>query len=1579
MSTADLLGRAAPEDDDMDADAEGEEAEGEGVDIGPGAEDSSEEDTDDDSEEERQLRAGKSFPTHLDAMTRSGFYLEEEDSGLRSVPARAIVPGSHFIEDEEDTTSRKKKKRRKHKSSGEDGSRKRRKDSDDGADDLDEDDLDLLEENTGQKLGGRNSGGHKLKRLRRRRSVSGGSDASGGEGGNLADIFDDDDVRGEAADPGNLFDADEMAGFIEDDTQSDSSGRHGSDSEDDRRSRKQKQKKRTKTKKARGPGRSGFGAGMVEGITAEAWQEVTDVFGNGADYADALEDDIDAAQDKALKDIYDPAEIESRMLTEADDAIRAIDIPERMQLASAGLPSFPPTESGPAPYIAEEDLEEAATWMASPGRISARATDMFLNRDDNGNLPPLHDTFLQAVQNTIKFMNVEFLEVPFIWNHRTDFLVFSDPSVPGETVVLLELADLWRISALSVKYRSFANRKQDLRNLYSSLDVEDDYFEDIYGSLDNVEEVADANDWLAMKYAQRIAEVNAVRDGAEELRKVKRATRESRYENAKRSVISKLAEAVGVSATELSQDFATLNKTHFADDPEKLPLDLAQEFTKGEGMKAEVTLSIAKMILVHEISKDPMLKKEARRFFKDYGVVSVVPTEKGLDKIDEMHPFFNFKYLKNKPIVHMYRTAQFLQILSAEEEDLVKCSVLLPDDASRKFLGDLQKMYKSDYVSSAAEEWNKVRESILEEAVGILVEGAQLWARNLIIEAEEEFVGNLCAFRLDQRIDAAPFMRHDGTMEKGDIPTVLAVSHGAGDPKRDSVIAVYLDSDGHFREHVKLDRLDEPNFGGDPAARETFKDLLERRRPQVIVIGGFSPNTKRLMSDVRQIADEVSQAIVDRHEDFNEEYVSADDRAKRAHFEVIYTYDDVARIYQNSKRAATEFPELSSLGKYCVALARYAQSPLNEYAALGSADLASVTYDQNQKLLRKETITRALERPLMEVTAKVGVDINRAIRNSYYFHLLPYVSGLGPRKASSILQKINGPIGGTLSSRSNLITSQVMTKNIFMNAAAYLRIPQDELNADLKRNTDGEQDKPDILDDTRIHPEDYEVARKMAADAMEYDEEDISGFATASQAVQDVLDDDPEKLDDLSLDDFARELANILRVPKRLTLYAIRDEMKGPYKESRRDFTQPSAMERFTTLTGETKLTLDYGLIIPVRVVRVRADESILCRLDSGIDGIVAQAYRSQRPEASRLRPGELLQALVMELKLEELEVELSTQDDAIRAGDKERRRVQPDQYFDLSRADADKNSQAAILKKSSGRQRRVIKHPNFHNFSAGEAEEYLTHQPRGECVIRPSSKEDHLAVTWKVEDGVFQHIAIFEMNKTNEFSLGSPLKIAGGKYSYIDLDELIFSHVKQMARKVEEMINNEKYKGTQQQLDLFLQNNTMANPGKSAYGFGLDKQRPGQFVVSFRVNQHTEIQSWPIKVVPGAFSLLGQDHGDVMALCTAFKMAYQTRTSNAARIPNSKTPYHQGQTPNPYAGRQTPNPAQRALQLAAGGRTPNPSGRGTPLAGGASPYSSRPPASAYGGGTTPLQQPIGGPSGGQQPWQGGGQGQGYR
>lgn len=65
---------------------------------------------------------------------------------------------------------------------------------------------------------------------------------------------------------------------------------------------------------------------------------------------------------------------------------------------------------------------------------------------------------------------------------------------------------------------------------------------------------------------------------------------------------------------------------------------------------------------------------------------------------------------------------------------------------------------------------------------------------------------------------------------------------------------------------------------------------------------------------------------------------------------VIYDYDQVAKVYRHSKRAAAESPELSVLGRFCVSIARYTQSPVDEFAALGS-HYTAVLVDESEKML----------------------------------------------------------------------------------------------------------------------------------------------------------------------------------------------------------------------------------------------------------------------------------------------------------------------------------------------------------------------------------------------------------------------------------------------------------------------------------------------------------------------------------------------------------------------------------------------------------------------------------------------------
>lgn len=193
----------------------------------------------------------------------------------------------------------------------------------------------------------------------------------------------------------------------------------------------------------------------------------------------------------------------------------------------------------------------------------------------------------------------------------------------------------------------------------------------------------------------------------------------------------------------------------------------------------------------------------------------------------------------------------------------------------------------------------------------------------------------------------------------------------------------------------------------DEAASNELLEFLGKRKPDVIVVGGFTAHTYRLLNDIKAVALNLSEKV--RSE------LAPEDARDAPDFPVITVRDDTARIYQLSKRAEAEFGTLTSIGKYCVALARYVQSPLNEYAALGK-DLIAVSYMPDQSLLPTETLQAALDRSLVNVVNLVGVDVNKAVHDSYYQHLLPYVCGLGPRKAGKLVKAINAIVSDPLPS-----------------------------------------------------------------------------------------------------------------------------------------------------------------------------------------------------------------------------------------------------------------------------------------------------------------------------------------------------------------------------------------------------------------------------------------------------------------------------------------------------------------------------------------------------------------------------------
>jgi transcription elongation factor SPT6 len=462
---------------------------------------------------------------------------------------------------------------------------------------------------------------------------------------------------------------------------------------------------------------------------------------------------------------------------------------------------------------------------------------------------------------------------------------------------------------------------------------------------------------------------------------------------------------------------------------------------------------------------------------------------------------------------------------------------------------------------------------------------------------------------------------------------------------------------------------------------------------------------------------------------------------------------------------------------------------MKEYASLGR-DIVSIQFRPGQQLVSPELLWKQLESALVDMVNLCGVDINDAITDNSAVNLLPYVCGLGPRKAAHLVKIINMN-GGVVNNRVELlgVNSQypAMGVKVWNNCASFLYI--DYVNAD---------PDADPLDNTRVHPEDYDIARKMAADALELDEEDIK--AETDENGQGAIvrklfkEEAQDRVNDLILEEYAEQLERNLNQRKRATLEMIRAELQQPYEELRKQFVFLSTDDIFIMFTGETSDTLIEGMVVPISIRRV-TDDHIDGKLDCGIDALVPETEMTDRydiPVRSLYAIYQTVQAKILYLNRKNFTANVSLREEQVsRPYHKTLDRMRGE--WDEVQEQEDKETMQERTQ-VGGRAMRVVKHPLFRPFNSTQAEELLGTQSRGDVVIRPSSKGiDHLAVTWKVSDGIYQHIDVLELDKETEFSVGRTLKI-GGKYTYSDLDELIVNHVQAMAKKVDEIMMHEKY-----------------------------------------------------------------------------------------------------------------------------------------------------------------------------------------
>ena len=195
-----------------------------------------------------------------------------------------------------------------------------------------------------------------------------------------------------------------------------------------------------------------------------------------------------------------------------------------------------------------------------------------------------------------------------------------------------------------------------------------------------------------------------------------------------------------------------------------------------------------------------------------------------------------------------------------------------------------------------------------------------------------------------------------------------------------------------------------------------------------------------------------------------------------------------------------------------MSVARKIQDPLVEFAQVCSSDedILCLKLHPLQENVEKEELLSALHCEFINRVNEVGVDVNRAIARPYTQSLVHDVCGLGPRKGSHLL-KILRQKNTRLENRTQLDTMCHIGCTVFINCAGFIKID----TASLGDSTDS---YITVLDSSRVHPESYELALKMAADAMEY--EGSAEDANLAGALEEILK-NPGHLKDLDLETFA--------------------------------------------------------------------------------------------------------------------------------------------------------------------------------------------------------------------------------------------------------------------------------------------------------------------------------------------------------------------------------------------------------------------------------------------------------------------------
>lgn len=279
----------------------------------------------------------------------------------------------------------------------------------------------------------------------------------------------------------------------------------------------------------------------------------------------------------------------------------------------------------------------------------------------------------------------------------------------------------------------------------------------------------------------------------------------------------------------------------------------------------------------------------------------------------------------------------------------------------------------------------------------------------------------------------------------------------------------------------------------------------------------------------------------------SEQFIARIIKEENLPVEYIIVSEAGASVYSASKLAIEEFPDLTVEKRSAISIGRRLQDPLSELVKITPE---SIGVGQYQHDVTNKKLTESLDFVVSKTVNSVGVNINTASPS-----LLKYVSGITKKNIDKLIDYRNKK--GKINSREEIRKEKLLTDKTYKQAIGFLRI----------------NDGNNILDETAVHPESYDVALNLLKEI----DMNINDIGTDKLI---------KKLKEINLEEYVQKLNTDI-----YTLTDISESLQKPHRDPRDDMPKPILKSDVLNiddlrvgmkLQGTVRNVIDFGAFIDI-------------------------------------------------------------------------------------------------------------------------------------------------------------------------------------------------------------------------------------------------------------------------------------------------------------------------------------------------------------------------------------------------------------